>query len=68
MTWFADELKRLESTRVQAMVFVTRPDDLSGFDSSSNKALKQPYQYEKESVEKIETKSVDLSIYSHQTQ
>ena len=47
------------------MVFVTRPDDLSGFDSSSNKALKQPYQYEKESVEKIETKSVDLSIYSH---
>ena len=52
MTWFADELKRLESTRVQAMVFVTRPDDLSGFDSSSNKALKQPYQYEKESVEK----------------
>mgnify|MGYP001030045225 FL=1 len=65
VTWFADELKRLESTRVQAMVFVTRPDDLSGFDSSSNKALKQPYQYEKESVEKIETKSVDLSIYSH---
>ena len=52
VTWFADELKRLKVHEVQAMVFVTRPDDLSGFDSSSNKALKQPYQYEKESVEK----------------
>lgn len=70
VSWFVDELKRLHGTRIQTTVFVTRPDDLSGLEyfnkrGGSNKKSHNPYEYEKEYLEKIDTKSVDLSIYSY---
>ncbi|EMG47047.1 hypothetical protein G210_2679 [Candida maltosa Xu316] len=70
VTWFVDELKRLQGTRIQTSVFITKPEDLSGLEyfnksSSSSSLKKNPYDYEKESLEKVDVKSVDLSIYSY---